>query len=472
MQAPGPWRTAGFGPTWGLGFLERMFGVLPLRLAYLLVVGLAPIYFMHHNRPRHAVVRAMRRMGLGLPWWKAMGAYVQYTLTLVDRYYVAAGTLTPAIDRRFDEAYHQRLSRTLAEGRPLVILGHHCGAMEMAVPALEALGRPVRAVAVQDPEARRLLENVGDAAESVGGARRTIVADGSMKAGLRMLQALKSGDVLAFKADRPLPGGGATAQVSVFGARVELPRGPEEIARLARADVEVLSVFRTGPGRYRILADPLPASGDAHAMTQAYARILAGHIRQHPDQWFNFFPWWRADQRELASLPEVVPPGMRAAFAGLAGALAGLVGAAALLGLGGAPLTELLPPALTWGLGGGFLLCWIVGFLGGGLDRRARPDALATTLLQALWAAPLAVLLAEAGFDSWLEAALLLVPAAAGAACSFFVGRQVLSRLDEGPRVSADAGPRPPDAPASRGPDPSGAGTAPPDPRRAGLPAS
>jgi lauroyl/myristoyl acyltransferase len=470
MRASGPWRSAGFGPTWGLGFLERMFAILPLRLGYLLVVGLAPIYFMHHNRPRRAVVRAMRRMGLGLPWWRAMGAYVQYTLTLVDRHYATAGRMVPALERRGDEAMHARLDAHLAAGRPLVILGHHCGALEMGVPALEAQGRVVRAVALPDPGARRLLDNVGDPARSVGGPRRTIVADGSLAAGLRMLKAIRSGDVLAFKADRPLPGSSAVVAVDVFGARVELPSGPAEIARLAKAEVEVVSVFRCGPGRYRVIADPLPQKASTEEMVQAWAGIFARHLRARPDQWFNFFPWWLADRRELAELPATVPPAMRASFAALPGAAAGLLAALLALTIGGASALPALPAAASWGLGGAVALWWAVGFLGGGLDRRARPDVLARTALQASWALPIAGLLAGAGWSGWGSAVRLVVAGVLGLGAAWWTSIRLLGRLDEGP-ISGGEAPPPPAAPASPDPAPSEAETAPPGPRPAAAPA-
>jgi lauroyl/myristoyl acyltransferase len=470
MRSSAPWRSAGLGPAWGLGFLDRMFAVLPLRVAYLLVLGLAPIYFMHHNRARYSVVRAMRRMGIGLAWWRALGAYVQYTLTLVDRHYAVAGRLQPVIDRAGSEEVLERLDARLASARPLILLGHHCGVLEMAVPALEAQGRVVRAVAVQDPEARRLLDNVGDSARSVGGARRAIVADGTMAAGLRMLSALRGGDVLAFKADRVPPGSDAIETVTVFGERVDLPRGPHDIARLAKADVEVLSVFRVGAGRYRILADPIPANATTPERAQAFGRILASHVRQQPNQWFNFFPWWRADARELASVPRIVPPGMRAATAGLAGALTSLVAAALVVVLSGGDVGGTLPLTLGWGIGGGGALWIAVGFLGGGVDRRGRPDSLANTALQASWAWPMATFLAGVGFDGWGSGLRLAVAAAIGLIAASRASQAALRVQDEDAPTSG-AGPRRPAAPASGGRAPSAAGTAPPGPPPASAPA-
>ena len=41
---------------------------------------------------------------------------------------------------------------------------------------------------------------------------------------------------------------------------------------------------------------PLPGSvGDeecARETTQALARVFEGWIGNHPDQWFNFYPYW------------------------------------------------------------------------------------------------------------------------------------------------------------------------------------
>lgn len=413
MQAgsgAGPWRVAGFGPRWGLPFIERMFAVLPLRLAYLLVVGLAPIYFLHHNRPRRSVVRAMERMGLPAPWWRALGAYTQYTLLLVDRHYIAAGRLEPELEWG-DPAAFALLAAAVADPAPLVLLGNHLGALEMAVPALQAHGGTVRAVAVQDPGARRLLENVGDPAERVGDGS-TIVADGSIQSGLRMLKALRAGEVLAFKADRPLPGSKDREAVRIFGELAELPRGPEEVARLAKARAIAVSVFRTGPGRFRLLAEDLGVVRDAGDAVRGYAASLERHARARPSQWFNFYPYWRRDEVELAWMPDIVPPGMRAGFVAVLGAAASTTAAAGLcfaLGVSWDVSLSALRQTMPLAFNTAVALSIGVGLLGGGLDRRGRPTWHARTLLQASWAFGPAVLLAGIGFDGWWSGGRLLI---------------------------------------------------------------
>ena len=306
---PGPWRAASSGPAWGLRFLQWAFARLPIRAAYVLVIGLAPIWFAHYNRPRMAVVRAMRRMGLRFPTWRALGAYAAYTFNLVDRWYVRAGRLTPRLEGGLDA-----LDRALADPSALVLLGSHCGSLEMAGALLASQPRPVRAVALPDPSARQLLDGVGDSSQTVGGDRSTIVADGSMRAGLQVLGALRRGEVVAIKADRFIPGSAARDRVTItlFGEPAELPRGPAEVVRLTGARAYAASVFRVGPGRYQVLGEEIDTrDGDPERILEGYARILERHLRSRPDQWFNFFPFWEGDAAPLEQLPETVPPGMR-----------------------------------------------------------------------------------------------------------------------------------------------------------------
>jgi len=337
------WRATGGGPRRGLRFLDAAFRVLPLRLGYLLVIGLAPIYFLHFNRARLALVAAMRRMGLRRPWWAALRAYGAYVLLLVDRHYQRAGRLDVRIERG---PGGRDLEAAVAAPGPLVLLGSHCGALEMAASAIETKGRLLRAVAVRDDGAGQLLEGVGDVAQGIGAAGAAIVADGTMKAGLRMLGALKRGEVLAFKADRALPGARARdrLEVPVFGERAELPRGPAEVVRLAKARALVVHVFRIGPGRYEVVSEPVDtSSGTAEGIVKSWVEGLERQVRRRPTQWFNFFPYWSSDVRRLADLPERVPPGLRVAVPALMGAAVAVAVMTCALALGEHTMVGLRP---------------------------------------------------------------------------------------------------------------------------------
>ncbi len=327
-----------------------LFSWLPLWVAYLPAVALSPIYYLHFNPARYGTRLAMARMGLQLPGWRGLFAYANYALTLVDRYYIQAGRRTVSVEGPDGTAASLApLEDFLRKADRLVLLGSHCGALELAAPAMEAAGRRVRAVAVADPGAALLLRGVGDVSEGVGVASRTIVADGTMESGLRMLGALRDGDALSFKADRVLPGNEDKSDpVDLFGTSVPLPRGPFEVARLGKASIVSLDVFRVGPCRFRILFEVLTASARDHdvpAALVAYASALERRIARYPHHWFNFFPYWPEDEEALAHHHQTVPPWMRVGVRTL--------GASLLCGLILAALSHSAPgtPGLPWWVG-------------------------------------------------------------------------------------------------------------------------
>jgi len=310
-------------------------------------------WFQHYNRPRASVVAAMRRMGQRSPYWAAYRVFLNYGFMLVERFYTYSGRLTPQVER--DDADARRSAAVMEaasrEPGPLVVLSSHCGAVEHTAFFIEGLGRNLRAVAIRDEAAASLLSGVGDPADRLG-AGRTIVADGTMKAGLTMLKALKQGDILAFKADRPLPGAAADEIVELpfFGETARFPLGPAKLIAAAKARAIVISVFRTGRGRYRAVAHDLDTSSrDPETIVREFARIQEDHLREHPDQWFNFYPWWPADEESVNELPETVPPPMRGAEPTLVAAFAGMLSLpllAYVLGIGEASTVVGGPPAV------------------------------------------------------------------------------------------------------------------------------
>jgi len=323
------WRSTATGPDWGLTVLSWFFVRVPLRVAYVLTLPMVVFWFMHYNVQRVAVVGAMRRFGRAWPRLSAMRVYLNYAFTLVDRHYWRSGRLQPVMeptDRGF-------LERTFDDPSPLVLLGSHCGALELAVPVLELRGRTIRAVARHDPGTSVLLEGVGDSAENVGSGPAPIIADGSVDTGLEILRSLRAGEVLTFKSDRVLPGSaeGSVVRIEVCGENILLPKGPAEVVLLGKARALAMSVFRVGPGRFHVEARLLPTEGvTAEQLLRSYADDLGDAVSRFPSQWFNFYPYWEGEAEALAELPATVPPVMRAVRYSLRASLLAALGSSGL----------------------------------------------------------------------------------------------------------------------------------------------
>jgi lauroyl/myristoyl acyltransferase len=100
--------------------------------------------------------------------------------------------------------------------------------------------------------------------------------------------------------DRPLGGDGARL-VEMFGAPAWFQAGPLRLARLAGAPIFPVFALRVGPRHYRIVLGSERFIA-RHATTEEIDRTLAGIVnefeqlvRQHPDQWFQFAPYWPED---------------------------------------------------------------------------------------------------------------------------------------------------------------------------------
>lgn len=181
----------------------------------------------------------------------------------------------------------------------LIALSAHFGNWEFgsAIPAT----RDARRVHVvrepeSDPRAQEFIRSLVES--SSGGLHVTHFASDDPALGVRLLEALRAGEIVALQGDRPRRGG-ATAETTLFGRPYALPVGPFALARLA--DVPIVPVFLAREGRraYRLrfgAAIRVAPDGDRRAAIRAaaalYATELERAIRAAPHQWFCFANLW------------------------------------------------------------------------------------------------------------------------------------------------------------------------------------
>src|SRR5260221_9332084 len=131
----------------------------------------------------------------------------------------------------------------MAEGRGLIIFSGHFGNFEYGASRLGVLGHKLLTPAEHmQPEALfelfcRLREHHN---------MRIVPAD-SRDSLRELLDALKSGEIVIFIADRYVLG--ASAEVPFFGEPARLPTGPFALALRSGAPVMAVFSWRTGPGR-------------------------------------------------------------------------------------------------------------------------------------------------------------------------------------------------------------------------------
>ena len=110
--------------------------------------------------------------------------------------------------------------------------------------------------------------------------------------------ALADGEIGSMPGDRVF-GSKKTVECTFFGEKAKFPAGPFTLA--VQREAPVLTVFAMKEGRreYKVYLDILPVS-DAEskqdriqALADAYAARLESIVRAYPDQWYNFFDFWK-----------------------------------------------------------------------------------------------------------------------------------------------------------------------------------
>ena len=108
--------------------------------------------------------------------------------------------------------------------------------------------------------------------------------------------ALADGEIASLPGDRVF-GSQKTVECLFFGEKAKFPAGPFILA--VQRQVPVLTVFVMKAREYKVMleVEPAPEQGTKQERIQtladAYARRLEEVVRLYPDQWYNFYDFWK-----------------------------------------------------------------------------------------------------------------------------------------------------------------------------------
>jgi len=283
-------------------------GTRVLWVGYGLVWVAAVWFYLAVGRARRASVRyldlmyrargGVGRRGFLLRGWETYRHMVAFGVLLLDRALMLA---RPGHGFHIDceGLEHLRAATDAADGRGVLVLSAHFGMAEIAAPYMRRMGmtRPANIVMYQDvrdgteqfhARHRHMLEHV-----------TVISTTDPLAAGVKIIAALKKGEVVAMRADRTLVG--KAVEVELLGERVNVPAGPFVAAALSGARVVHIYTCRLGYRRYRCMMFPGGIYGEEAGgsrdervgrAAQEFARVLEGILRRFPHQWSNFYDLW------------------------------------------------------------------------------------------------------------------------------------------------------------------------------------
>lgn len=225
--------------------------------------------------------------------YRHLRTFVQVTL---DRVFLITDRTRGLV---FTRNGHDHLVRQLATGRGAVLLGAHVGSFEAMRAGGVADNIPIQILGYF-ANARRinaLLQrlNPGQAANVIH------LGEDPVGAVVRVKARVEQGSLVALLGDRV---GLSERQVRArfFGEEADFPAGPFLMASLLGCPVYLVFGLYSEPNRYDLHCEPFAerlriARKDREQglceVAQRYADRLEHFARRAPENWFNFFDFWR-----------------------------------------------------------------------------------------------------------------------------------------------------------------------------------
>jgi Kdo2-lipid IVA lauroyltransferase/acyltransferase len=192
-----------------------------------------------------------------------------------------------------------RIVEARQRGKGVLLLTAHLGNWEVGGFMLAQVQMPISVVLVPDifpgvERTRRRLHARANVAE--------IPIDHSFVPTLTVMRALESNGVVAMQGDRDFDNTGVS--VPFFGKDSYFPRGPFRVAMATGAVVLPAFIIQVPDGRYRaVVEEPLAVEREGDRETALrenmlrYVAILERYVREFPEQWYCFYPFWNDPTR-------------------------------------------------------------------------------------------------------------------------------------------------------------------------------
>lgn len=270
-------------------FIIRNFGLYTAYFVLLFVAAyfiiFAPestksVYFLFHRRLNYSRISAALNV---------YQSYFTFGRIQLDRVAITAG-MEEKFSFEFDGKEH--IDILLEQKKGGILLTAHIGNFNLAKYFFEKQhSNAVVNLVVTDFEHQQIKNYL----ESVTGKSRVkmIVQQEDLSHVFLMNEALKRNELLVFAADRYLKDA-KTYSADFMGKEVRFPQGPFRLATRNEIPVLFVHLMRERNFHYHFYARPYkPEKNSAKELLNAYLQNLEQMLRKYPDQWYNYYDYWK-----------------------------------------------------------------------------------------------------------------------------------------------------------------------------------
>ena len=240
-----------------------------------------------------------RQIGAAFPEWDAArvaqvarGAYDHLGRLAVETALMPSLGRTGILELVSRTTGWELLERGVAEKRGVLLIAGHFGNWEVSGAYIAARGVPV------DVIVRRMSNSIFDRYlnQTRTDLGMTVVYDS--EAVRRTTRSIKEGRAIGFLADQGVLNLASTF-VPFFGRPAKTPRGPAVFTLRYHVPTLFVAAVREPDGRFHLSFENVPyeetgdREHDIDGIVAAYTRILEGHVRRTPEQYFWQHRRWK-----------------------------------------------------------------------------------------------------------------------------------------------------------------------------------
>jgi len=195
------------------------------------------------------------------------------------------------------EIGEENLIKAMNMGKGVICITPHLGNWELGGIVFAQKGHKLNILSLQDGDDR--INSFRERIRMKYGIKSIYVDGDGIDTIINILNALKKEEIVALLGDRD--GTSRTIEVDFFGRKTKLPVGVAYFALASGAPVVPVFVVLRKNGKYQgiiekpILFNEYKAANRDEVIKkgiQDIAGIFERYIREYPDQWYNFYPFW------------------------------------------------------------------------------------------------------------------------------------------------------------------------------------
>lgn len=273
-------------------FILKKLGVYP---AYILLRFVALYYYLFSwKSSKHIYNFYHRVLGFGR-FNSLMKLYKNYCLlgqTIIDKVVVMGG-----IPNRFTFNFdgEDNLRKIVAQKKGGLLISAHLGNWEVAGHLFTRLQTRINVV-MYDGEHQQ----IKDYMDSVTGKRNinVIVIKNDLSHIYAIHEALSNNEMVCMHADRFIEGN-KTITASFLGKDARFPMGPFVLAAKFKVPVSFVFAMKESNLHYHFFSSEIKDYSAVEkdkliaAIAHDFVLTLEGHVKNYPEQWFNYYNFWK-----------------------------------------------------------------------------------------------------------------------------------------------------------------------------------